>query len=379
MAIEGTAVDEVVVEWQGRPVAATRPAAIAGLDLHLGPALVRRVERAAAAVRVVGAHASGTAEVVARLLLRSEGLASSEIEGLRSTAAAVALAGAGADGGGGGGGVAAWVADNLAVVSAALDDPGPLSVEQLWRWHRRLMRHAPDLAEEHRGAWRDRLGWVGGPNPMVAAHVAAPPELIDLAMRDLLAFAMRTDVDAVTQAAVVHAQFETIHPLADGNGRIGRILIGRILGQRLGVAVPPPVSQAFARDIGGYLAGLTLYRQGQPEPWISWFAGAVDQAAGRSGATLASIAELTDAWTRQVAPLRADAGARRLIEWLPSHPALSAESAGSLLGTSRQAATAALEALADLGIVVETDRVVRGRGRPRRWWVAADLLALLGS
>ncbi len=378
----GTAVGEVVVEWHGRRVVATRPARIAGLDLQLSTTVVRRTEQAAAAARLAGARGSGAVEVVARLLLRSEGLASSAIEGLWASPERVARAQVLARGGDSDGdaavGTAAWVADNLAVVVDALADPQALGDASLWRWHVRLMRHAPDLAEEHRGAWRDRLGWVGGANPMAAAHVAASAEEIPAAMADLYAYAGRDDVDAVTQAAIVHAQFETIHPFADGNGRIGRVLIGRILAHRLGIAVPPPVSQVFARDIGGYLAGLTLYRQGDAQPWVSWFADAVRTAAERSEAVLDAVSDLTAGWDRRASHLRSDSTARRLLTALPAHPVVSAQVVADLLGVSTQAARGAMEQLADLDIVVESERIALGLGRPQRWWAAQELLELTG-
>jgi hypothetical protein len=94
-------------------------------------------------------------------------------------------------------------------------------------------------------------------------------------MDDLSTFIARDDRDGVTQAALAHAQFETIHPFADGNGRLGRVLIGRILSHRSGVAVPPPVSLIFARDVGGYGDGLTLFRQGLLDHWVQWFAECV--------------------------------------------------------------------------------------------------------
>ena len=101
-------------------------------------------------------------------------------------------------------------------------------------------------------------------------------------MDDLLEFSNRTDIDAVTQAAMLHAQFETIHPYGDGNGRLGRLLILWVLARRLHVAVPPPVSVSIARDTGGYLAGLHWFRVGETSRWLTWFAGVVAASATAS-------------------------------------------------------------------------------------------------
>ncbi len=370
----------VRVTWQGRPVDAAAPARIAALEPRLSVATARRTERAAAAVRRADDRASGVLEVSARLLLRAEGLASSAIEGLRSPTTEVALAEAIAiEGEGEGATTAGWVADNLAVVSDALAEPGPISIEHLLGWHARLMRHA-DLPAEFVGRWRDRLGWVGGASPLIAAHVAVPHRRIPGLMDDLVAFVARRDIDAITQAAVAHAQFETIHPFADGNGRLGRVLIGRILADRLEVAIPPPLSTAFARDVGGYQSGLTLFRQGQVETWVSWFATAVETAADRSRDVLDAVAALHREWRESTADLRADSAARRLVELIPAHPALSARSASGLLGVSTEAARLALEHLADRGIVEEVPAPGPPRpGRPRRWWVAPTLLALVSG
>lgn len=129
------------------------------------------------------------------------------------------------------------------------------------------MRHDGSLEAHLVGDWRDRLGWIGGANPRLAVHVAAAEDDIPELMDDLLVFIAREDLDAVTQAAVAHAQFETIHPFADGNGRIGRVMIGWMLCHRLGLRYPPPISLQMARDVGGYQAGLTLFRQDQVDFW----------------------------------------------------------------------------------------------------------------
>lgn len=377
--VEGT----VTVTWEGMPVEAANPDRIAAWDPELPARTVRGTERAAAAVQRAGAQAAGPLEVAARLLLRAEGVASSAIEGLRADAAEVALAEAEA-------GIdssvdatddqriAAWVADNLAVVRDALDDPRPLNAALLFEWHRRLMRSSAILDARHIGAYRDTLGWVGGVSPRLAAHVGAPPERIPELMDDLFAFVARTDVDPIAQAAVAHAQFETVHPFADGNGRLGRVLVGRTLARRLDVGVPPPVSLEMARDVGGYLSGLTLFRQGDADAWVRWFADAVSAAADRSSEVLAGVAGLQASWRTAVADLRIDSAARRLCELLPAHPVISSAIVAHLLGVSEEAGRVALGELARRAVLQALPTRPTRAGRPRHWYVAQQLFDLLG-
>lgn len=371
------------VQWQGATVEAAVPARLAQWDPELSTTTVRRTERAGAAVQRFGDRlrtrtgAVGVGEAAARLLLRSEGLASSSIEGLRAPAAAVAIAEI--TDGRPEGDQASWVADNLAVIIDALGTPPPLTTGILLGWHERLMRHASTVEARHVGGWRDVLGWVGGPNPRLAAHVAAPAEDVPNLMEDLMTFVGRDDLDPVTLAAVAHAQFETIHPFADGNGRIGRVIVGWILRSRLQVNYPPPISLQMARDVGGYQAGLTLYRQEEVDAWVAWFADAVTAAAEASTGVLDRVGEVQDQWRRKTSDLRSDSAARRLCELLPAHPVLSALTAAGLLRISRQAAAIALVALEGRGIVVPLQGGAEGRNPRERWWAAQSMLDLLGT
>lgn len=367
----------VTVEWQGRTIEAADPAPIGTIDLALSAATIRATERAAAAVEASVRRADATAEVAGRLLLRAEGLSSSAIEGLRAPAAAIALAEQGAKGPEGDP-TANWVADNLAVVAEALTTPAPLRVEHLLAWHHRLMVRAPGIDRAHVGAWRPVIGWIGGANPLVAAHVAAPPQLIAPAMDDLVAFVGRDDIDPITSAAIAHAQFETIHPFSDGNGRIGRVLIGWTLATRLDLAVPPPASSAFARDIGGYLAGLTLFRQGYLDRWVRWFADTIASAAERTSIVLDEAARIEASWRDATAHLRSDSTARAVVGLLAQHPVVSTALVADLLDVSVVAARGALSQLADLGILTELGSFESGPGRPATWWGADALLALVG-
>jgi len=362
----------VSVEWEGRPVDAFVPAPLTEIG-PLGADAQRDAARAEGALTATAVRHDPRLEVAARLLLRAEGVASSRIEAIDAPAELVAVA----DVDRSVGGPAAWVADNLRAVDAALAHEGALTSDNLWAWHR-ILTASSDLDDVHKGAWRDRLGWVGGPTPHLAAHVATPHDRIDVLVRDLVIYANTSRHDPVTAAALVHAQFETIHPFADGNGRLGRILIGWMLHRRPGMSVPPPISVAFLRDIGGYLAGLTLFRTVGPDEWVRWFARTVEHAATSTAATLATVADIVDSWPARLGGIRSGAAARRLVDLIPTHPALDVATAAGLLDVSDPAARTALETLASRGVLRPASLPANGGpGRPRHWWVAGELLDLL--
>jgi Fic family protein len=363
----------ITIEWEGRRIEAADPAPIADAPIDLSASTIRATERAATTLETSARRTGPDLEVIGRLLLRAEGLSSSAIEGLRAPAEAVALAEEGV----GGDDTASWVADNLTVLVDALATNPPLTTETLRAWHGRLMRHAIDFDPDHAGTWRPVVGWIGGANPLVAAHVASPPDLIAPGMDDLVAFLRRDDLDPITVAAIAHAQFETIHPFADGNGRLGRSLIGWVLASSLDVTIPPPVSTAFARDIGGYLSGLTLYRQGQIDHWVRWFANAVIDASARSDAMLDGVDRLLAEWRDRIADLRADAAARRIVETLVQQPVTNAAIVSDRLGLSRTAARNGLNDLAARGIVHQLPVQPSSGGRPSTWWAATDILKLI--
>ncbi len=276
---------------------------------------------------------------------------------------------------------ATWVADNLAVVAEALAEArtAPLSIETLHGWHERLMRHDSRLPADWVGGFRSALGWVGGPTPLAAAYVPPPPERVAALMDDLVRYANREDVDPITQAAVAHAQFETIHPYADGNGRIGRVLVGWLLARRLAGHVPSPVSLFMARDRGGYLAGLTLFRAGQTDQWVAWFAEVVTRSSLAMVRVVDDVARLLDQWALQLADTRADAAAHRLLRLLPGLPLVSSSLVAERLGVSGRAARSALQLLGELGILVPTDLPRQSPGRPAQWWLAEQVVRLISS
>lgn len=353
------------------------PEPLAEMTVELPERVVRATERAAASLQRADDRIGHRFETLARLLLRAEGVASSQIEGVRAPAELVAVAELDADA------IdtsSAWVADNLAVVDGSLSharSQATLGVRDLHAWHRRLMVHGT-LPEELVGTFRRTQNWVGGATPRDAAYVPPPAEHVGDLMRDLLRFVNVSTLDPITVAAVGHAQFETIHPYGDGNGRLGRVLIGWTLARRTGLAIPPPVSVVMARDIGGYLSGLTRFRRGDVAGWVQWMAGAVSRSAEEVLDVIAYAEEVRRRWEGALAGVRADAAARRLAELVQEHLVITAPRAADLLSVSAPTARGAIEALAERGILEPLNLPPTRPGRPAQWWMAGELVSLVG-
>jgi Fic family protein len=350
------------------------PDPIADLDRPLPLGVQERCETAARLLAGLGRRLPVAWEPVARLLLRTEGMASSQIEGLQVPAQrllAAQLDPAATDA------TARWVFGNIeAVEQAVRESDRPLSIERVLAWHRRLMRHS-GLPARYVGRLRAEPSWIGGTTPLDAAYVPPPHEAVEELLDDLVIFANRADLPAVAQAAIAHAQFEVIHPFGDGNGRVGRALIGWVLRRR-GVIdrVVPPISPILADQRGAYLAGLYEYRQGAVDRWVGWFAEIAIAAAARFDELVARAEGLARSWTARLADLRADAAARRLLPHLVGTPVLDVPTAARLVGASQRAIRTALGTLAERGILSVTHRAATGPGRPGQLWIAADVLKL---
>lgn len=368
---DGGAGTVVISEWQEQQVRTWKPAKLSERDFELNASEARATERAIAALRAADQLVPHTWEALSRMLLRHEGVASSAIEGLREPLVSVLVA-AQTDTGG----TAGWVADNLAVIDTALECADlPLSVDLLHSWHERLMRNS-DLDTDLIGVFRPRVGWVGGSSPLDAAYVPPPasdiPELVD----DLISFANgNADLDPISHTAIVHAQFEAIHPYGDGNGRLGRILVSRNLrAASLTCRSTVPVSVAIAQDTGGCLSGLYRYERGNAGSWIAWFAEVAQKAATLADQFIKRTHRIVDAWQDKLSGLRADSAALALVPVLIAQPVLDASKAASLLDISRVAGRNALLSLADRGILERVAGLSPGVGRNRDWYAATDLL-----
>ncbi len=274
---------------------------------------------------------------------------------------------------------ATWVANNLTALHRALDAAGRnLTIEDIHEWHQHLMGPTGRLVEDMVGAFRTAQSWIGGTSPRSASFVPPPPERVEDLMFDLVGFVNGEWVDPVTQAAVAHAQFETIHPYGDGNGRIGRILIGWILAHRTGITVPPPVSVFIARDPGGYLAGLTRFRLGELDPWVEWLAAELQHSSEAAQGLMVRSEQLVEEWSGRIEDLRADATARLVLPLLVEHPVVSSDLVAERgRGVRTRWARGALARLAERGILEPYDKATAGPGRPRRFWVVSELIAMV--
>ena len=208
------------------------------------------------------------------VLLRGESASSSQIENLTVSARKLSLAVLGARGSKVGIN-AELVARNVYAMRAALDTAENISVDSILAMHRELTRGL----QQDSGMLRTEWVWIKGDSPVTADYVAPHHERVPAALEDLVAFMNRRDIDPLAQAAIAHAQFETIHPFTDGNGRTGRALISSLLRAR-GVTqhVTLPISSGLLHDTEGYIQALTDYRAGDAEPIIKLFSRAINQA-----------------------------------------------------------------------------------------------------
>lgn len=252
----------------------------------------------------------------------------------------------------------------------AIDLADQISAQSLLDVHEVLMRGQPHADP---GTFRRQQVWIGAtPTPHGAAFVAPHHEQVAAAVEDLCAFVGRTDLPLLTHIAIAHAQFETIHPFNDGNGRTGRALVHAMLrraGATSGSTVP--VSAGLLADVDAYVGGLTAYRDGDVNPIVTAFVAATFTAIG-NGRQLAEDLQTAQAdWERGLT-VRRDAAARRLLPMLPAHPALSSGIVQDLLGVTQPTADSAIRALLDAGILATA-----GGGQRYRAYVVPDVITAM--
>lgn len=305
-------------------------------------------------------------EALARLLLRAECVASSRIEGLEVGPRRLLRAEAARQMGAGTADITAEeVLGNVDAMGMALEVAGQDAVitrDTILEIHRCLLANT-GLAR-HAGQMREVQNWIGGSayNPCSAAFVPPPPETVPELLDDLAGFCNSDSVPAIVQAALVHAQFETVHPFVDGNGRTGRALIHLILRRRgLSRNVQPPVSLVLATRAQEYIGGLTAYRylgssDGEAardglNSWVGSFAAACVRATEDALAFEERCDAIEAAWRERIGPVRRDSSADLLLRRLPGAPILSVKSAMALLHRSKPQVNQAIARLQEAGIL----------------------------
>jgi len=373
--------------WPGNPAGQTRaerrpgrfkayiPNPIAEYEPELTGAIATLLSDADGAVRELNQLDPGRAhriEALARQLLRQESLASSRIEGLVVSHRRISEAGY--DPRGSADERAREVLANIEAMEQAIQEGAgedPINQEAILDLHRTLMTPTvPEIA----GAIRDRQNWVGGRyhTPIGAEFIPPPADEVEPLLVDLAEFMNRDDLPATLQAALAHAQFESVHPFADGNGRVGRCLI-HVIFRRRGLAPHhvPPVSLLMAADVDGYVKALTAYREDAEADWTAYIAETTIAAARAAEDFGERLNGLEDEWRRKAGVRRGSTG-EKVIDALPAQPVIDVKRAAELAGTSEEAARQALNTLEERGVIKQVTK--------RNWarvWEARGLWNLL--
>jgi Fic family protein len=305
------------------------------------------------------------------VLLRTEAVSSSRIEQLSASARAIATVETGV---GGTGGNAEVIVANARAMQSAIAAAGSLDEAAILETHRILMRDdQPSIA----GKWRVEQNWIGPGNagPRLASFVPPAHERVPALMADLVAFMHRADLPVIALVALAHAQFETIHPFIDGNGRTGRTLMHAILRDRgLTTESTVPISAGILSNTDDYFSALTQYRFGDTDAIISMTARSVVHAVGLGRQLVGDLRTIREGWSDYL-KARKGAMAWRLADMLISQPVVTRELVARRLEVGENNVDRILQPFEDAGILVKTGSLSRGR----RVWRSTEVLAALDA
>jgi len=355
-AVKSTTLGEVVNAFVPRPLPPSAPALV-----------MQSFERANRDGEIALARLSGVAGLVPSVewllygAIRKEALLTSQIEGTQATLTDVLDQEAG---------LRVSNADDVQEVTNyvrafrrvqhQLRSPKglPISVRLLCDAHRLLLDGTRGAGKQP-GELRRSQNWIGGTRPGNAVFVPPPADRVPGLLADLEKFihARTPKLPPLVKIALVHAQFETIHPFLDGNGRLGRLLIGALLEEwRL---LPEPLlylSGYLKRHQAEYYRLLSGIRtEGDWESWIAFFLEGVSAAAAEAERSIIDVATVVAADRRRLLESpRSTAATWRLFEMLPTMPRFTVEQARQKLQSSFPTANAAVNLLQTLGVLSET-------------------------
>ncbi|SEB64759.1 Fic family protein [Paramicrobacterium humi] len=355
----------------------TVPAPLVDWQPVLSPSLSADVEDATRALldfdlyalRILSSSDAALAPMSA-ILLRTESASSSQIENVTASARQLALAEINETDATN----ARSVVGNVHAMEAAMALAGGVSLNSILAMHKALMEHDFTM-RMHAGSFRNELVWIGRGNagPLGADFVAPQHEHIPAALSDLVTFVNRDDIPVLVQVATAHAQFETIHPFVDGNGRTGRALAHAMLKNKGLVShTTVPLSAGLLADTESYFSALGAFRSGNAGPIIERFAEAARFAAVSGRHLIDRLTAEIDASRGALAGVRAHAAAWSVLPLLVGQPVVTSSFLKSKLGLNDATVQRTLALLSDRGVLHE--RTARRRNRV---WEHTGILAAL--
>jgi Fic family protein len=230
----------------------------------------------------------------------------------------------------------------------------PFSLRFIRELHKELMTNARSSHFSDPGEFRRSQNWIGGTNLQNAAYVPPTTEDMQKALTDLEGFIHRTDIIPIVHAALTHAQFETIHPFLDGNGRTGRLIISLFLYQRQILEKPVLfLSSYFKKHQQLYYQKLDGYHNNQVNEWLNFFLDAVIETANESIETSKKITSLIETDMRKIQALgkREATSGVVLLQSLFKTPLVTSASAARIMKYTRTGAQKVIDRFIELDIL----------------------------
>lgn len=357
------------------------PGFLRDLNYRPSPAVEEQVLRATVALSRADNAVTAAGRYLNHLLIRSESISSSWIEGNVISAKKLAIA----DITHASGQVAIDVIANVHATESAIGELSrperPFTVEDI-----KDLQHQIVPVLDY--GFRTVQNWIGGSgwSPLSATFVPPPPEYVPGLMADLVDYENDQFGNPIVRAALIHAQFETIHPFIDGNGRTGRALIHAVL-KRSGLIREAlvPVSTVFAAHKDSYIAGLNGIHSGgtSTDRFVLDFAEALQIAASQTVTLAQDVQAVSKLFKTRLfeyrqregkipAAPRAGSTVLKVLESLPQQPAITIQHVMTRFDISRNNAALALEQLAAAGVL--TRQKFKGQ---RVCYVADDYLHLV--
>jgi Fic family protein len=343
---------------------------IADLTINLPADTLADAEDASREVTRFDAELGSEIAPFSSVLLRSESAASSNIENLTASTRAIAeaeLPGAKTTAN------AKVIVANTAAMIAAINLADNIDDAAIRAMHEALMR---DAEPKSAGRWREEQVWIGGGTHGPRGAMFVPPHhsRVVAAIDDLLRFTRRDDIPALPQIALAHAQFETIHPFTDGNGRTARALIQAML-RRKGLTrnVTVPVSAGLLTDTESYFAALTAYRGGDPAPIVRRVSEAAVAAVVNGRQLVSDLHAVRAGWNDKITA-RSDSAVWQIADLLLRRPVINTALLTEEFGIESKHARRFLGPLSAAEIIVETSS-----GPRSRVWRSTEVIAALDA